>query len=156
VWSSKSFRRANFAGMVWIVAPIGPDGPAPAAVVVEPGTAPVVAWSPLFCAGAVPWPADGAPSSGIISAARASSCAGCWSCGSGGPALQGCAAWPGLSWPVSGTKPGLVVDDGFSAGAVVMNIAVAAARAAVAAMSVWPFMAISLFRNNGQRPYQVA
>jgi hypothetical protein len=52
----------------------------------------------------------------------------------------------------------LVGGDGFSACAVVMNIAVAAASAAVAATSVWPFMAISFgwFRNNGQRASQVA
>src|SRR5262249_44093029 len=102
-----SLRCENLAGMVWTVAPIGPGGPALGAAAPE-----ATDWPPLFGAGdvpcgaawlavwpapwPVPWPADEAPVSGIISAARASSCVGCWLCGSGGALLQGCAAWPGL------------------------------------------------------------
>jgi hypothetical protein len=81
--------------------------------------------------------------SGIINAARAASCDGCWSCGSGGAALLGVAAWPGLIWPVSGAKPDCAGGDGSAACAVAANIGLAVASAAIAAMRIEPFMASS-------------
>ena len=49
----------------------------------------------------------------------------------------------GIDLTRSGTKPGLIVDDGSPACAAGMKIAVAVASAAVVAMRVWPFMANS-------------
>src|SRR4029077_15224312 len=71
--SSTSFRCENFAGIVCVVAPIGPGELAGPAAVVEADVLPVVVTcSPPFGDDVDPGPADGAPLSGVISAARAS------------------------------------------------------------------------------------
>src|SRR6476646_1935090 len=105
MWSRRSLRLENFAGMVWPNEPIGPDGGGSLAASALPG-APGVPWVLVPVVAAASKHEEGCLDTGVISAERASSGVGMFSAWF--DCDHGCGSTPGLIWPVPGTRPGLV------------------------------------------------